>query len=344
VKRVLAPAVAGLLMQFGASAAHAAGKLEKTHLDVATTGSVISYYPFEIALNKGYFKDEGLDVERSMYPGGPQTMQALLGGSADMTVSAYSNVLTMAAKGQKLQAVGLMIKYPGFVLGITKKGQETYKTLKDLKGMKIGVTAPGASTNVILNAIAARNGVDTKSYAVIGVGALAGAASAARQGQIDALVGIDPNITMLVNSGDLKVVQDLRTGEGVMAATGQSTYPEGSFIFRQDFVQKNPNTVQAAVNALLRAEKFLQNATPEQIADSLPKSYVGPDRELFLEAVKHTRTVWSTDGRYDPAGAQSVLDILTKFDAGFAKSGDQQIDLAQTYTNHFVEAASVKNP
>jgi NitT/TauT family transport system substrate-binding protein len=161
-----------------AGTAHAAGKLEKTHLDIATTGSVISYYPVEIALNKGYFKDEGLDVERSMYPGGPQTIQALLGGSADMVVSAYSNALTMAAKGQKLQAVGLMIKYPGFVLGITKEGQKHYQSLKDLKGMKVGVTSPGASTNVILNAIAARNGVDIKSYAVIGVGALAGAASA----------------------------------------------------------------------------------------------------------------------------------------------------------------------
>jgi NitT/TauT family transport system substrate-binding protein len=209
--------------------------------------------------------------------------------------------------------------------------------------MKIGVTAPGASTNVILNAIAARNGVDIKSYSVIGVGALAAAAAAVRQGQIDALVGIDPNITALVDSGDLKVVEDLRTGAGVQAATGVSTYPEGSLIFTQDFVKKYPNTVQAAVNAMVRAEKFLQQATPEQIADSLPKSFAGPDRDLYLRAIQNTRTVWSTDGRYDPKGVQSVLEILTKFDPGF-KPGDQKIDLAQTYTNHFVDAAKVKQP
>src|SRR5471032_1016737 len=82
------------LLASASATAWAEGSLEKTHLAIASTGSVISYYPFEIALAKGYFKDEGLDVERSMYAGGPQTLQALLGGSADMVVSAYSNTLT----------------------------------------------------------------------------------------------------------------------------------------------------------------------------------------------------------------------------------------------------------
>src|ERR1700743_1648148 len=241
-----------------ATAGHPQGALEKTHLAIATPGSVISYYPFEIALAKGYFKDEGLDVDRSMYAGGPQTLQALLGGSADMVVSAYSNTLTMAAHGQHVQAFVLMIKYPAFVLGITKQGQAKYTSLKSLANMKIGVTSPGASTNMILDAIAARNGVDRKSYAVIGVGAQASAAAAVKQGQLDALVGIDPTITMLTEANELKVVADLRTGKGVMDSIGSATYPEGSVISTTEFIRKNPHTVQAMVKAMLRAEKFLQ--------------------------------------------------------------------------------------
>jgi NitT/TauT family transport system substrate-binding protein len=326
-----------------ATLSHAQGGLEKTHLDIATTSSVISYYPFEIALAKGYFKDEGLDVERSMYAGGPQTLQALLGGSADMVVSAYSNTLTMAAHGQHLQAFVLMIKYPAFVLGITRQGQAKYTSLKSLANMKIGVTSPGSSTNMILDAIAARNGVDRKSYAVIGVGAQASAAAAVKQGQLDALVGIDPTITMLTESNELKVVADLRTGDGVMASIGSSTYPEGSVISTTDFIKKNPHTVQAVVNAMLRAEKFLQTATPAQIADALPKSYQVGDRAMYLKAIEHTRSVYSTDGRYDPKGAAAVLDVLAGSDPLIA-GARSRIDLPSTYTNRFVEAATVKKP
>ena len=270
-------------------------------------------------------------------------MQALLGGSADMVVSAYSNTLTMAARGQHLQAFVLMIKYPAFVLGITKQGQAKYSSLKSLANMKIGVTSPGSSTNMILDAIATRNGVNRKSYAVIGVGAQASAVAAVKEGRLDALVGIDPTITMLTESNDLKVVADLRTGQGVVDSIGSTTYPEGSVISTTEFIKKNPHTVQAMVNAMLRAEKFLRSATPEQIADALPKSYQVGDRATYLKAIEHTRSVYSTDGRYDPKGAEAVLNVLAGSDP-FMASARSRIDLPSTYTNSFVDAATVKNP
>jgi NitT/TauT family transport system substrate-binding protein len=332
------------VMAFGAAlTGHAQNGPEKPHLSIATTNSVISYYPFEIALAKGYFKDEGLDVERSMYAGGPQTIQALLGGSSDMVVSAYSNTLTMAARGQHLQAFVLMIKYPAFVLGITKRGQAKYTSLKSLADMKIGVTSPGSSTNMILNSVAQRNGVDKKSYSVIGVGAQGSAVAAVREGRIDALVGIDPTITMLTETHDLKVVADLRTGQGTQDSIGSATYPEGSVISTTDFIKKNPRTVQAMVNAMLRAEKFLQTATPGQIADALPKSYQVGDRAMYLKAIEHTRTVYSTDGRYDPKGAEAVLSVLAGSDE-FIAGARSRIDVPSTYTNSFVDAAVIKKP
>jgi len=338
--RTLGTGLAGIML---VGAVHAQSAPEKKHLAIATTPSVISYYPFEIALAKGYFKDEGLDVERSMYAGGPQTLQALLGGSADMVVSAYSNTLTMAAKKQSLQAFMLMIKSPGFVLGISRAGQAKYTSLKSLAGMKIGVTAPGASTNMILNTIARNNGVDPKSYSVIGVGALSGAVAAVQQGRVDALVGIDPTITMLSEAGQLKVVADMRTDAGTKEAVGSATYPEGSVISMTEFVKKNPNTVQAVVNAMLRAQKFLQTATAEQIMDALPKSYVTGDRATFLKAIEHTRSVYAVDGRYDLEGAKAVLAVLAGSEPSVAAAQDR-IDLPATFTNKFVDAAVVKQP
>lgn len=311
---------------------------EKVDVAIATSPSVISYYSFEIAMAKGYFKDEGLNITRSMFAGGPKAMQALLGGSADVAVSAYANTLNMAAKGQNLQAFFLMIDYPAYAVGVTKAGQTKFKGFESLPGLKVGVTSPGSSTHMVFNAIAHRHGVNVKSYSVIGVGALAGAASAAQTGAIDVLVGIDPVVTMLTNSGDLKIVADLRTGSGTFEALGSRTYPEGSMLASTEFVQKNPKTIQALTNAMLKAQLFLQTASAAEIADSLPKSYQIGERDLYLQAIQNTRSVYSKNGRYDPEGIQTVLKVLTEFDAELA-AVQSKIDVSATFTNRFVDVA-----
>lgn len=322
----------------GIDAAQAAGNLEKKHIEIATVGAVMGYLPVDIAITKGYFKDEGLDVGRSMFPGGPKVIQSMLGGTADFGSSAYSNTLTMAAKGQKVVAVALMARYPGYVVGISSKSEAKFKSLKDMKDMKMGVTAPGSSNHLVLDYIATRNGVDLNSFSVIGVGAESRAAAAVRQGQIDGLISVDPVITMLTESHDLRVVADMRTAEGTRAALGTDQYPEAAILTTADFIAKNPNTVQAVVNAILRAEKFLKTATPDEVADALPVAYQLGNRPLFLQAYKNAHATFSEDGRFDPSGPPAVLNVLSGFDKELAAARDR-INLPATYTNRFVDAA-----
>ncbi|WP_158902184.1 ABC transporter substrate-binding protein [Burkholderia sp. L27(2015)] len=327
------------LTVIGLPVAHAEQGLEKTHIDIATVGAVMDYLPVDIAISQGYFKDEGLEVERSMFPGGPKVLQSMLGGTADFGSSAYSNTLTMAAKGQKVVAVALMARYPGYVFGISRRGQAKYATLKDLAGMQLGVTSPGSSNHLVLDYIASKAGVDLKSFSVIGVGAEAGAAAAVRQGQIDGLISVDPVITMLTSSHDLKVVADMRTAEGTRAALGSAEYPEASILTTADFIAKNPHTVQAVVNAIVRAEKFLQTATPEQVTAALPVAYQLGNRSLFIEAYKNSRPIFSADGRFDASGPTTVLNVLSGFDKDLA-AAKSRIDVPATYTNRFVDAAA----
>jgi len=328
---------AALVLSILPGVACAAGPLEKTHIDIATVGAVMGYLPVDIAITKGYFKDEGLDVERSMFAGGPKVLQSMLGGTADFGSSAYSNTLTLAAKGQKVVAVALMARYPGYVLGISSKSAAKYTSLKDLAGMKIGVTSPGSSNNMVLDYIASKAGVGLASFSVIGVGAEAGAAAAVRAGQIDGLISVDPVITLLTETHDLKVIADMRTADGTRAALGTAQYPEASILTTADFVAKNPHTVQAVVNAIVRAEKFLQIATPEQVTDSLPVAYQLGNRKVFVEAYRNSHPIFSTDGRLDPAGPPAVLDILSHFDKQLADAKGR-IDVPATFTNRFVDA------
>src|SRR5512137_1170973 len=122
---------------------------EKSKVTIGVGGKPLLYYlPLTIAERQGFFKAEGLDVEIQDFPGGARALQALLGGSVDVVSGAYEHTITQQAKGQNIEALFLQGKYSAIVLGMNKANAAKYKSPADLKGMKIGVTAPGSSTNM----------------------------------------------------------------------------------------------------------------------------------------------------------------------------------------------------
>ena len=127
-----------------------AQKLEKTSVHIAVGGKVGTYYQaLSIAEQLGYFKDEGLDVKISDFAGGAKSLQAVVGGSADVVSGAFEHTINLQAKGQFFRCVVLQGRCPMMTMGVSKKNMANFKTGADLKGKKIGVTAPGSSTNML---------------------------------------------------------------------------------------------------------------------------------------------------------------------------------------------------
>src|SRR5512135_1964040 len=133
---------------------------EKKNITIAVGGKSLFYYlPLSVAERKGYFKDEGLEVEIPDFAGGAKALQALVGGSADMVSGAYEHTINMVAKKQPIKAVVLQARHSSIVLVMPKDKAAKYKSGKDLKGLKIGVTAPGSSTNMFVNNLLAKDGL-----------------------------------------------------------------------------------------------------------------------------------------------------------------------------------------
>ena len=159
---------------------------EKKKITIAVGGKNLFYYlPLSVAERKGYFKDEGLEVEIPDFAGGAKALQALVGGSADMVSGAYEHTINMAAKKQPIKAVVLQAKYSSIVLLLPKDKAAKYKGPADLKGLKVGVSAPGSSTNMFVNNILAKGGFKPTDIAVVGVGTGSGAFAAMEKGEID---------------------------------------------------------------------------------------------------------------------------------------------------------------
>jgi NitT/TauT family transport system substrate-binding protein len=314
---------------------------EKKKITIAVGGKNLFYYlPLSVAERKGYFKDEGLEVEIPDFAGGAKALQALVGGSADMVSGAYEHTINMAAKKQPIKAVVLQARYSSIVLLLPRDKAAKYKGPADLKGLKVGVTAPGSSTNMFVNNILAKGGLKPTDISVVGVGAGSGAVAAMEKGEIDALSNLDPVITQLESTGKFAPVADSRTEKGMQDIYG-GDYHASVIYLNEDYIKKYPNTVQAVVNAMVRANRWIAKATPQEIVDLMPDAYKGGNPSLYKQGLLKNMIGYSEDGQMSMKAAQNVYKVLKQFEPSVIAAGDS-IKLDQTFDNNFARKAAAK--
>ncbi len=310
---------------------------EKPDVRLAVGGKTTLYYlPLTIAEQLGYFEDEGLKVEISDFPGGAKSLQALMGHSADVVSGAFEHTIVMQTLAQKVQAFVLQGTNPGISLGIATPRAAAYSWPKDLKGMKVGVSAPGSSTQMLVNHLLNSVGLTPDDVSIVGVGTGAQAVAAMRGGQLDAISNVDPVMMLLEKQGLIRIVAETTTVQGAKQVFGGSI-PAASLYTRMQFIADNPGTVQALTNAMVRALKWLNRATPEDVAAAVPPEYLLGDRALYLEAFKRVRVIYSTDGLIPPAGVKLSYSVLMKHNQAVRRA--PVLWLEETYTNAFVQHA-----
>jgi len=316
--------------------AFAQNKLEKTKVSISVGGKASFYYlPLTIAEQLGHFKAEGLDVEISDFAGGAKALQAVVGGSADVCSGAFEHTINLQSKNQFFRSFVLQCRAPQIAIGVSTKNIPNYKSLADLKGKRIGVSAPGSSTNMAASMVLARSGIKPSEVSFIGVGTAAGAITALRSGQIDAISNIDPVMTMLEQKGDVRIIYDTRTLKGTQEVFG-GNMPAACLYAPNDYIVKNPNTCQALANAIVHALKWLQTAGPSDIIKTVPESYLLGDRALYLASFNKIREALSLDGLIPNDGPATALKALASFEPEIKVD---KIDLSKTFTNDFARRA-----
>src|SRR5258708_2593732 len=181
MKRIAWLAAAGVTALVVATPAFAqAPKLEKPHIALSVGGEIsqmnkIAYF---VALNKKYLEQEGLTVDSTAFASGTAALQNLIGGNADVVEGSFEHTLRMQTKGQNLMCIAVFGRYPANVLVVRKSEAGKIKTVADLSGKKIGISAPGASTHNFVAGLMERAGVNYKdaSYVSVGTGLSAVAA------------------------------------------------------------------------------------------------------------------------------------------------------------------------
>jgi NitT/TauT family transport system substrate-binding protein len=316
----------------------AQGKPEKSKVVLAVGGkSALYYLSLTIAERKGFFKEAGLDVEINDFQGGSKSLEALMGGSADVVAGAYEHTIRMQQRGQPIKGFALIGRGMQLAIGMRKDVADKVKGPADIKGMKFGITAPGSQTQMLVTSWAAKGGLKANDIVVIGVGAGASVVAAIENKSVDGISQADPALTILQEKGLIKIVLDTRTMKGNQELFGGSM-PAACLYAQPALLTKTPNTAQALATAIVRADEWLQTAKPSDVADTVPTQYLLGDKAIYEKAFANVRETISPDGMMPPDGPANCLKFLVDGDPKIA-ADRAKIKLEDTWTNEFAQRA-----
>ena len=313
-----------------------AQQLERTSLKLGVANKAHLYYlPVTIAEKRGHFRDYGLAVTMSDFEGGGQAFDALLAGAIDVAAGAYEHTLRAQAMGQDVRAVIELGRFPGVVLAVGK--DRPFKSIADLKGLKIGVTAPNSSSHFFVLYLMAKAGLAPGDASFVGVGGGERAVAAVVGGEIDAISNLDPVITRLQRDGAIRIIVDSRFPRVNYQIFG-GTNPAAVLYARQEFIAANRATMQALVNASYKTLRWIATATTDEIVDTVPADYFLGDRAIYVKALKANLLVYSRTGLITRQGMNSALNMMATFDPELK---DKKIDLQKTFDDRFIKRATV---
>ena len=338
--RIVSLVLAGAL---GLSAAAQAQtpKLEKPRIALSVGGSIsqMNKVAYVVALHRKYFEQEGLTVDSVAFASGTAALQNLIGGNADVVEGSFEHTLRMQTKGINLMCIAVFGRYPANVLVVRKSQADKIKSIADLKGKKIGISAPGSSTHNFVAGLMERAGVNYKEASFISIGTGLSAVAAMRSGsELDAIVNLDPAINALVDNGEAVVLADSRTEEGTFAAFG-GPYLADCLYAKIDFVKANPNTAQAIANAVVHAMQWLKTASIDDIIKSLPPEYYQTDEKLYRKSLEKNLAAFQWDGIVSNEAVASVWKAISILEPELKSA---KVEFEKTYDNGLVERALAK--
>ncbi|HZS82963.1 MAG TPA: ABC transporter substrate-binding protein [Stellaceae bacterium] len=333
-----AGAVLAAALLVAAGAALPARAAEKVKIAVGGE-SCVCYLPTILTRELGYYKEAGLDVELIDFKGGSTALTAVLGGSADVVSGFYDHTVELAAKHKAMQSIVIFDKLPGLVLTVSPKETANIKTLADLVGKHVGVSAPGSSTDFFLKYLLRKNGLDPNKVAVVGIGNGAPSIAAMEQDQVQAGVLVEPAVTELQSRHpDLRILSDTRTEAETQKVFG-GDYPAGALYTQTSWVEAHKDAAQRLADAIVHTLVWIKGHTPEEIMAKMPKAFTSSDPKTYLAALKNMLPTYSTTGLMDPKGAEAVLAV---FSESVPEIKNAHIDVTKTYTNEFAKKADAK--
>lgn len=317
----------------------------QTRVKYAQSGTGLIYLVTDVARARGFFKEEGLDpVEVLVLDGGARAAQAVLAGEAAFAPGFFHVVYswTEGKLPEDRRFVAVSTTLSEFALQIVasndlmKRANITAQTSVDdriraLKGARVGISAPGASTDTLLRMILPPRGLNPNTdITMVPLGTGGPLLAGLEKGAVDAIVWLSPIPETAEKRGVGRVL--INQGRGDVPEL-RGFYYLGDFTTRQ-FIKQNPKVVQAWLNGTAKAIKFIRE-NPEQVVDLAKKMYPDADQTVLPDAVRSMIAAVPQTPLVTEKGVQQNFDMMS-----VGKPNKISVPFRQVVDNTFAEAAT----
>jgi NitT/TauT family transport system substrate-binding protein len=305
-------------------------KEEKLPLQTVKFSEVIRsifYAPHYIAMKKGFFEEEGLNVDMNTAQGSDKGAAALIAGSADISlIGPETAIYIYNQKGEKTLKIfhQLTMKDGSFLLSRTK--MDAFKW-SDLEGKTVVGWRPGSAPQMVMNSQLVKEKVaKTEVITNIAAPAMAGAFIS---GKGDFIQVYEPVASTLIKEGKAYYAASLGEAYGA--------FPETSYVATADYIQKNPETIQKFVNAVSKGTKWLSAATNEEIADALASFFEGTPKDIIISSIERYKKqdTWPAVPELTPESFEALQNTL--IENGVLKSEQKVTDMHALVDMSFVK-------
>ena len=326
----LAGLIAGSLLTVAAAPASAQTKVR--YVEVVRN---LAYLPSYVAIAKGFFKDEGLDVTLSSAQGGDKAAALMLSGSADITlVGPEVGVYVWNSESPEKLRIFCSLTGTSTNFLVARQKPAAPFAWSMLKGKTLLGWRPGSTPELFLEYALKKQGLDLLKDLTLNTNIAPPARLGAwLAGAGDYAIFSEPEVTILERDG--KGAPLLFVG----AEVGKVDYT--LFMATGSYMKKNPQTIQAFTNAVYKAQRLSAGADPAELAKLLADFFPAVTEPQIAEAVKRYRAVdlWPADPRVTERAMETLQDILIQ---GGVQEPAKRVKFADLVDNSFGEAAMAK--
>jgi NitT/TauT family transport system substrate-binding protein len=273
--------------------------------------------PTLVGIEKGLFKQNGLDAEMIPFKGGPDLLKGVLAGAAEIGLTGATDPLVFRERGTTIRALATILEKNHFTLTVTSQ----IKRVEDLKGGTIGVTAVGSTTWVFARMLARKMGWDPeKDVKIVGVGGIDAQAAALRRGETQGVIFGDAG-AVLESQGIGRII--MRLDEVTPKWISLSAYST------DELIKTKKDMLQRTLRSIFQGAKYCRDNTEESIR--IASKGIGWSEAATRRAYEIVRPLMSVDGRIDLDALRVMQDTL--LDLGVIK---KRLPLDEHYTTDFI--------